>query len=355
MAKKSGSVDLEPSFNHVEASPTEDLAKTNVLIERFIDAFDPVEATTTMHIFADGRTGARYCECHVRAKTLCKYATTDVALDPDGQAEYRANREVVANHVAFERMKADATAERSFSNIVAEFSPDTNESKPLGIIGGQHRFQAIQQAYEKGIDKYHEVKVYFALSATQRLDVQVISNTVIAVSRDLYDRMIETVRGPQLRQWSQETGLLDPKHDFGDKRQRGGRITVQMARSFIMNYFAGVEDSGHKNFDSLDSTPIIASQGDDDPKWEATRNREPSIWDDDKLKVAAQQFSTLVKAQRKAFQGKKGSADSQEKALNMAILTAWAYTAGLLSNNKVRLARHFVLSEKSGKDPPQSK
>lgn len=36
------------------------------------------------------------------------------------------------------------------------------------------------------------------------------------------------------------------------------------------------------------------------------------------------------------------------------MLSAWAYTAGLLSNNSVRLARHFKLKEQPGKDPLNS-
>jgi hypothetical protein len=59
-----------------------------------------------------------------------------------------------------------------------------------------------------------------------------------------------------------------------------------------------------------------------------------------------------VQAQRKAFVGKKkGTVDFQEKALNFAVLSAWAYTAGLHSANAVRLGRHFGLKSQEGKDP----
>jgi len=50
------------------------------------------------------------------------------------------------------------------------------------------------------------VKVYFGLDSDQRLDVQLISNTVIAVSADLYDRMQETVRGPETAGLVPESG-----------------------------------------------------------------------------------------------------------------------------------------------------
>ena len=39
------------------------------------------------------------------AKDLLKLSTTDVPLDPDEQAEYRANRDIVEDDVAFDQMK----------------------------------------------------------------------------------------------------------------------------------------------------------------------------------------------------------------------------------------------------------
>jgi hypothetical protein len=63
------------------------------------------------------------------------------------------------------------------------------------------------------------------------------------------------------------------------------------------------------------------------------------------------EFSSLIKAQRNAFKGTKGSPDSQEKALNYAVLSASAYVAGLLINNEKRLERHFDLKLAKGKDP----
>jgi hypothetical protein len=53
------------------------------------------------------------------------------------------------------------------------------------------------------------------------------------------------------------------------------------------------------------------------------------------------------------FQGKhkRGSVDFQERALNYAVLSAWAFTAGLLSGNSTRLARHYGLKSQTGRDP----
>ena len=150
----------------------------------------------------DNRTGARSCECHVKASVLIGHGTIDAPLDPDEQPEYRANRDIVEDAYAFQKMKEDAKARRSFSNIVAEYTKEYDESHPLKVIGGQHRFEAIRDALEVGVDEYHGVKVYLSLDMDQRLDAQRISNTNIAASGDLFDRMHETVKGPELRTWT---------------------------------------------------------------------------------------------------------------------------------------------------------
>lgn len=320
------------------------------LVEAFLATFQPLEATDVFHVFVDARTNARYCECHIPANKLVPLCTTDVPLDPEEQPEYRANREIVTSHMAFERMRQDANQRRSFSNLVTEFTKEYDGDHPLKIIGGQHRYQAIKEAFEAGVDEYHGVKVYFGLDSDQRLDVQLISNTVIAVSADLYDRMQETVRGPELRTWCQKAGLLDQGQDFADKRQRGAPITVRTARTFIINYYTGVEAS-QAEFAKTDTTPVIAKSGEEDEQWEAVRNRRPSIWKDVKLEKAGAEFSALMKAQRNAFKGTTGNADSQDKAMNYAVLSAWAYVAGLLGINEKRLQRHYELKLAKGKDP----
>jgi hypothetical protein len=320
------------------------------LVEAFVAAFQPLEAKDEFHVLVDVRTNARYCECHICANKLVPLSTIDVPLDPDEQPEYRANREIVTSHMAFERMRQDAKQRRSFSNLVAEFTTEYDPEHPLKIIGGQHRYQAINEALEASIDEYHGVKVYFGLDSDQRLDVQLISNTVIAVSADLYDRMQETVRGPELRNWCQKVELLEQGQDFADKRQRGAPITVRNVRTFIINYYAGVEAS-HYEFAKTDTTPVVAKSGEEDKQWESVRGRKPTIWKDAKLEKAGTEFAALMKAQREAFKGTKGNVDFQEKSMNYAVLSAWAYVAGLLSNNEKRLQRHYQLKLPKGKDP----
>lgn len=299
----------------------------------------------------DERTGAIYCECHILASRLISLATADVPLDPDEQSEYRANRELVENASAFIQMKQDALSGRSFSNIVAEYNTDFDPDHPIKIIGGQHRFAAICEAGVIGVDKWQGIKLYVGLDKAQRLDVQLISNTNIAVSGDLYDRMQETVRGPQLRLWAQRVGFLEEGQDFADKRVRGGPISVQIARSFILNYLAGQSVDVQK-FDSVATTPEIVASGKSNPEWESLLATNQAIWDDDGLKKAALQFSRLISAQRTAFsKAKRVPLDQPEKALNLAVMAAWAYIAGLLSGNATRAKRHYALADATGKDP----
>lgn len=88
----------------------------------FCTEFDPLERLS-MIVLVDEFTGAAFAECHVLASMICGLGTTDVPLDPDDSPEYRANRDIVTSHSAFEQMKSDAIAGRKFSNIVCEFSP----------------------------------------------------------------------------------------------------------------------------------------------------------------------------------------------------------------------------------------
>ena len=94
----------------------ENVRNVDSLVEAFLQALQPLEATDVFHVLVDARTNARYCECHFPASKLVPLSTTDVPLDPDEQPEYRANREIVTSHAAFERMQQDAKERRSFSN-----------------------------------------------------------------------------------------------------------------------------------------------------------------------------------------------------------------------------------------------
>jgi hypothetical protein len=174
--------------HNVDIEKLQELSDSEV-IHQFCQLMNPIERP--LLVFADGRTDAVFSECHVSAEKLVQFTTPDTPLDPDASADYRANRDLVEDHAAFEQMVADAKRGRTFSNIVCEFIP--GDEKPLKVVGGQHRFAAIQEAYKYNTNANHGIKVYFSLDKEQRLDVQVISNTNIEVSRDLLDRMYDDV------------------------------------------------------------------------------------------------------------------------------------------------------------------
>jgi len=321
------------------------------LTKAFVAQFAPLEGVKVL-LLTDKRTGAQFCECHIKASKLIELGTTDVPLDPDEQEEYRANREIVENAPAYRRMIDDAKKGRSFSNIVAEFTTEFEKETPLKVIGGQHRFSAIESALKQGVDEYHGVKVYFDLDMDQRLDVQLISNTNIAISRDLFDRMHETSMGPELRAWCQDVGLLGKDEDFADRRARGGPISVQLARTFVMNYFAGQKIDA-KKFETIETTPDLSLTGQHDGAWESLRTSTPNMWKHAGLRKAGSEFATLIIAQRKAFSGgkKRPRPDYPEKAMNPAVLASWSFVAGVFDKNEVRLKRHFELANTTGRDP----
>lgn len=328
--------------------------KVEGMIEDFVKVCTPVESLPIL-VMRDNATAAIFVEVHLLADALVPAATVDVPLDPDDSGDYRANREVVEDHVAFAKMKEDAKNARAFSNLVCEFTTAFDEDHPLKVIGGQHRFTAIQEALDNGVNEHHGVKLYFALDNEQRLDVQLISNTNIAVSTDLFDRMTETLAGPELRQWCQKVGLLGMDEDFADRRARGNPITVRAARTFIVNYYRGAEVEP-KKFDATATTPVLLKSGVNIEEWEALKTEKPTLWEDNNLQLAGKEFALLVEAQRKRFMTpagklKPGSADSAEKAMNYAVLSAWAYVAGVLSKNKTRQKRHFALRTVQNKDP----
>ena len=280
----------------VNISSLPDPKEIDKIIKEFVKICEPLE-NNQICVLVDKCTDATYCECHISAKKIISLGTIDVPLDPEEQLEYRANREVMEDHVAFGQMKEDALGKRSFSNIVIEFNDTFDPNHPLKIIGGQHRYLAIKEALEKqGVNENHGVKIYFGLDTEQRLDVQLISNTNIAASTDLLDRMLETVSGPQLRSWCQDVGFLSPGKDFSDIRKHGQLVTVKAARTFILNYFKGKETDPLK-LDSTKTIPLLAETGGVGSDWEDFKKANPNWWTDQGLKEAGREFALLCVAQ----------------------------------------------------------
>ncbi|RIJ43201.1 hypothetical protein D1627_01950 [Pontibacter oryzae] len=320
------------------------------LVNNFLQEFE-IQEKEHITIHTDNKTLAFYIECHIKAKDICNKGTIDVPLDPENQSDYRANREVVENNPAYLKMLQDAEEKRIFSNIVAEYNPDFEPDKPLKIIGGQHRFLAIERALKKEINEFHGFKLYFDLSMEQRLDVQLISNTNIAVSSDLLDRMFETVKGPELRDWCQKCGILEASQDFADKKQRGSQISVRGARTLIVNYVNGkrIKDI---EFNIIRTTPAISGTGGVDEEWEIIR-QTPKLWTDKKMIEMGKAYAELVASQKKYFSVKENF-EFSEKALSYSVLASWAFVAGVLHKNSERLKRHYDLSNRTSGDPLNS-
>lgn len=319
----------------------------------FIDMFEPFESEN-LYIYMDLRTNAIFCECHVMANKLLKNSTVDVPLDPEEQSEYRANRELDKDNPLYIRMVEDAMENRSFSNLVAEYNKTFDIDHPLKIIGGQHRYSAINLAFEKKVNQYHGIKVYFNLDSDQRMDVQIISNTNIDISPDLLDRVLETNSGPNLRLWCQKVGLLEEGKDFADKRQQGPPITVRTARTFIQNFYLGLKITSDK-FGDVETLPIISTTGGFDKDWDNLKNSQPDLWNNKELNQAGNEFTELIVAQRDFFL-RKGKMDRKDSSFsyvtyNYSIVSSWAFIAGVLQSNKKRLSRHYSLKTRKGKDP----
>jgi len=319
------------------------------LVNDFMEDFDILEKETA-NVLTDNKTGAFYIECNIKANDIIDKSTIDVPLDPDEQPDYRANREIAEKNTAYLNMIEDAKERRVFSNIIAEYNVKFDPDNPLKIIGGQHRFLAIKNALDEGIEEYHGFKIFFGLNTEQRLDVQLISNTNISVSNDLLDRMFETVKGSELRTWCQEAGILNSQQDFADKKQRGSQISVRGARTLIMNYLDGKQVPDNK-FNELRTNPILARTGVIDENWEKIRSIS-GVWSDMRMKKMGKAYAKLIVAQRDYYKGKKSAnIEFADKPLGYSTLAAWAYISGVLYKNKARLDRHFKLSEFKNTDP----
>jgi hypothetical protein len=194
-------------------------------------------------IHQDGKSGSYYIKCSIPAKTVYSLLDLDARLDPSSSTSFRANRQLLLTHHTYKRMKTDAEEGREFHDIIVEYLQSYNPDKPLKVWGGQHRSKAIQEAYKsKNISRYHSFRIYFCLRKEQRTDLALISNTNISVSNDLFDRQLEETQvGIQLREWCTKVGLLNEGEDFPDQSSKTDKISVKLARTFIVNFLHGTE------------------------------------------------------------------------------------------------------------------
>jgi len=296
-------------------------------------------------IMQDGKSKAYYVECHIDAKTANPLVDINAALDPEEQEEFRLQRELRPKHSAFIKMCSDALDKRHFSDIIAEYDKSYRSDKPLKILVGQHRFVAMERAYDqKRVSRSHGFKIYFNLKTEQRYEIAQIANTNISISSDLWDRMQETsFIGPFLRKFCQSNGILKKKEDFADRKNPEGRITVRLARTLLVNFYDGIRYKGDIDEDVFN--PYVSKSGEIDKEYFSLAQKKET-WKDMKLNEAAYNFSILHKRQMEAISRNPTLRKYQEfknKALTPAIISSWTLTAGLLQRNKNRLAKLYLI------------
>jgi hypothetical protein len=308
-------------------------------------------------IFQDGVSGTYYIKCSILAELAAPLCDLNAKLDYNNPESFRANRELLTSNKTYQKMAADAKAGREFNDIIVEYNIDYDADKPLKVWGGQHRINAIQTS-GLPVNRYHGFRIYFGLTSKQRTEVALISNTNISVSNDTFDRMIEeTTYGDKLRKWCQLVGLLNQSDDFPDAGSRSEKITVKLARSFVVNYYLGLEKGSSLSIDQLDKNvyePHIAITGTAiDPKYDKIMN-SIDILNDEKLLRAGTCFSILHSEQYKATTENPKAENRKafrNKALVESVLCGWSYVAGLLQSHPERLENHYTLPRTNNKVP----
>jgi hypothetical protein len=303
-------------------------------------------------IHQDGKSKGYYVKCTVLAEFAAPLLDMGAKLNPSDEDSFRANRELLIEHNTFKRMAADAESGREFNDIIVEYTKEYSPQKPLKIWGGQHRAKALQQAFEqKKISRPHGFRIFFDLSKAQRTELALISNTNINVSNDLFDRLQEeTLVGVRLRDWCYRVTLLKKPEDFPDQGSISEKITVKLARTFVTNFFEGVEKAKQLKGPALDLhvyEPYLCESGVQlDAKYSAqVVNLGESLWSNKALSAAGKAFAELHKQQQEAVKGApekiKNLKGFRNKALTESVLSSWAFVAGLLQSDSERLANHY--------------
>ena len=305
-------------------------------------------------LFQDGKSESYYIDCHMSSNSVKDLLDYEASLDPDEQEDIKANRSFLPLHKLFLKMQDDAKRGRQFNDIIVEYLPNSQRpEKPLKIFGGQHRSLSIEESAKYGVNKFHGFRVYFGLTVNQRNEIAQVSNANINVPMDLLDRMQETVVGPGLRLWCKKVGLLTK--DFAERKNNDGVITARLARTFIVNYYAGKEQCG--SLDNRIFTSLIGSEVNEVylDKWD--RDERSKKIKDPVFLEAGKQFCKLHKKQIYSIKNDRELSKISEfrtKALTPSILSAWAFVAGILCQDKNKLAKLYKLTEKTKNSNPLS-
>jgi len=324
-------------------------------VDDFIQAFKPYELNEggRVHLFLDEKSKAFYLTCHLSGATLAESCDSDATLDVDEDDEiYKLNRDIQEDQAAYQVMEQDARNGRSFEDLVLEYDTSYAPKRPLKVYGGQHRLQAITKAKNNKPHTLHGVRVYFALSRDQKVEIATINNTAIAVPNDLLDRMKEQLLGSELRDWCQAVGLLEEGLDFADRR-KPDTPTVRLARTLLVNFFLGKEAEKK----SAPHQPVLCKAGGVDDEY--LRVREAIDWTDPDLMEMGKQFVRLHKKQKETVSNREedSNAEFARKAFSLAVVAAWAYAAGAFQSDPTSLANLYSLPDNasSPEDPLNAK
>ncbi len=344
----------------------EENAKKSEKIEKLVSKFLKEVLTlegklnVPMVIFQDGASNSYYIKCHVLARVASKIIDLNAKIKAKDPESFRANRELMLKHTTYLKMELDASRGREFNDLIVEYNHEYAADKPLKVWGGQHRAHAISGAINSA-NRYHGFKAYFDLNEKQRTEVALISNTNMGVSDDTFDRMLEeTTFGNTLRKWCLKIGLLGTKEDFPDVGSRSEKITVKLARSFIVNYYMGLDKGKTIESGDLDKNiyePYITETGVsiDSNYAKIMSEKGNQILSDKSLVESGEKFLELHRTQYEKVKGNPKKIRNRKayrnKALVLSVLCGWSYIAGLLQNHKARLLNHYKIPKTTSKIP----
>ena len=318
-------------------------------INSFLRSFNPHERIEggKIPVLRDEASRAYYLTCHLTGDELSNACDSEASLDGGEEDEiYKLNRDIEEDKTAYQQMEQDAQKGRSFEDIVLEYDTSYRPKKPLKVYGGQHRLKAITAAREKKGSVLHGVRVYFALSREQKVEIAIISNTAIAVSNDLLDRTREQLLGPELRNWCQTVGLLEKGQDFAPTRAPD-IPTVRLARTLLLNFFLGLYSDKSNGL----YQPVLCKSGGMDADYNELRQKID--WSDPQLLEMGKQFARLNCCQRETVINRKddNNAEFARKALSLSVVASWAFAAGHFQGNAEFLKNHYSIPAEVA--PPQ--
>ncbi|HHT9133587.1 MAG TPA: hypothetical protein ACFYD2_01675 [Candidatus Avalokitesvara rifleensis] len=339
--------------NIIIQSNTKPSKEVNKKAEQFLKKFKPLEGghgIPSLLLF-DKKPEAFYLICHLDSNTIVQNSDLDAVLDPEESEDYKLNRNIYTDNYAYNQMKEHALKGRSFEDMVMEYDLSYRDSKPLKVFGGQHRITAIQEALNKNVNVFHGVRVYFCLNTEQKLDIALANNTAITTPSELLDRIREEELGPDLRNWSQNVGILSAGQNFADKRSPEGIPTVRIMRTLLVNFYLGKEarnDDFH--------TPRVCSSGPGLDK-DYRKLRDKIDWSDKALMEMGSQFAKLHKTQRERVLGRSKYRYNEfaNKAIHPCVTASWAYAAGFFQHDRSALNKHYALSDLGIIDPLNAK